>query len=608
MLVSYNWLKSYIPECIEAEKLADVFTFHICEVEEVIKKDDDYIFDLKILPDRAGDLLSHIGVARELAGVLGINFVSPESKYIVPNSISTNLSIDIQTTKVKRYMGRIVRNVIVGPSPSWVSKMLESIGQRSINNIVDATNLVMFNSGHPVHAFDLNKLAASKITVKESSNDFEFPLVGSDNIVAKIKKGDLLICSEDTPIALAGIKGGVDSGMSVSNSYTTDILLEVANFDGSSIRKTGQRLGILSDARKRFENNVPFALSPFAMQELSALIFEMCPNAIFEEVIDVVKEPAENRSVTFSVQEINKYLGTKLEPVDITHIFTKYNYSFSQENDVFILTVPYYRQDIVGVHNIASEIGRIYGYENITPILPHLVNSENTDDTLWADMVYAKQQLVSLGYQEVINYTFVKKGDYQVARGVKGKDFLRTNLKDGFMHCLEINRLNAPVLEIQDVKIFEIGTVFLKDKEVMHVIFGDKKNITEIPLSEYVKTINNSFIEEGEFSVLFKNPAQFLNWSAYPFIVRDVSFWVPQSMCLEDKNLLEKIKLYTKNYKVVLSSNIIDKFTKDDLVSTTIRIVFQSKDKTLQDSDINPIFNSIIENVKIIYNNQITVR
>ena len=159
MKISYNWLKWYIPEAPTPEKLVDIFNYHLCEMESLEKlPDGDVIFDIKVLPNRAHDLLSHQGVARELASLLNIKYNDPTPKYKIPESKPTKLEIKINTDKCRRYMGRIVRNVKVEPSPEWVVKHLESIGQRSINNIVDAANIVMYDCGQPIHAFDLDKM------------------------------------------------------------------------------------------------------------------------------------------------------------------------------------------------------------------------------------------------------------------------------------------------------------------------------------------------------------------------------------------------------------------------------------------------------------------
>ena len=199
MKISYNWLKWYIPNVVEPEKLRDVFTYHLTEVESLDKlgtgDTSDWIFDLNILPNRAHDLLSHSGVARELSGQLGISFTDPTKTYedimakkIIsltdPEGKSTSngagLKVEIQTPNCRRYMARIIRNIKVGPSPEWVVKHLESIGQRSINNIVDATNLVMYNCGQPTHAFDLNKITDNKLAITNATDGEELPVVGRD--------------------------------------------------------------------------------------------------------------------------------------------------------------------------------------------------------------------------------------------------------------------------------------------------------------------------------------------------------------------------------------------------------------------------------------------
>src|SRR3989344_3741360 len=276
MKISFNWLKWYIPDAPEADKLTDVFNYHLCEVESVEKKADDYIFDLNILPNRAHDLLSHLGVARELASLLNIPFVDPRPKYKIPESKLTNLKIEIQTPKCRRHVGRIVRNIKVGPSPDWVVKHLESVGQRSINNIVDATNIVTFDCGKPTHAFDMDKVKGLKLIIKEASNGEKLTLLGGSE---KVLNDTMMVLAdgEGNPLDVAGIKGGTHAEL---NSATKNIILQGDNFDPVSIRKTAQALNVFTDARKRFENDLSAELGLYAMVELSALIAEMCPEAI----------------------------------------------------------------------------------------------------------------------------------------------------------------------------------------------------------------------------------------------------------------------------------------------------------------------------------------
>src|SRR3989344_958577 len=296
MLISYNWLKWYIPDVPSAEKLADIITYHVAEVESVTPLlveegagGGDFIFDIKILPNRAHDLLSHQGIARELASLLNISYIDPTPKYKIPESKPTKLVKTIESPNCRRYMGRVVRNIKIGPSPEWVVKHLESIGQRSINNIVDATNLTMFNCGQPAHVFDLKKVKDLKLKVRNAKAGEKITLLGGGE---KIMNETMMVIADDfgNSLDIAGIKGGQYAEL---NKDTTDIILECANFDPTSVRKTAQALNIFTDARKRFENDLSPELAAFGMLELSALILEMCPEAIFEDVIDVYPKKQE---------------------------------------------------------------------------------------------------------------------------------------------------------------------------------------------------------------------------------------------------------------------------------------------------------------------------
>src|SRR3989338_10251280 len=211
MKISYNWLKWYIPDVPASEKLSDAFTFHICEVESLDKfgaeKDEDWIFDLNILPNRAHDLLSHQGIARELSSLLNIKFNDPTPLYKIPQSQPTKLIKTIETPLCRRYTGRIIRNIKIGPSPDWVKNHLESIGQRSINNIVDATNIVMYDCGQPAHVFDLSKVKNLKLMVRNAERGQKSSLLGGAE--KELNDNMMIIADEDNnALDIAGVKGG----------------------------------------------------------------------------------------------------------------------------------------------------------------------------------------------------------------------------------------------------------------------------------------------------------------------------------------------------------------------------------------------------------------
>lgn len=587
MKISYNWLKWYVPEIPEAEKVAGIFGSHLCEVESVEKlSDGDTVLDLNILPNRAHDLLSHHGVARELCGQLGTKFNDPSAMYKVPASKKGVLTIEIQTEKCRRYMGRIVRNIKVGPSPEWVVKHLESIGQRSINNIVDATNICMFDCGQPMHAFDLKKLASEKILIRQAQDGETMKTLDGKDVVTKTS--DMVIADESGVLALAGVKGGTRAEV---DENTTDIVLEVANFDPVSVRKTARRLSIFTDSAKRFENDLSPELGNFGMMELTGLIVEMCPEGIFEDVVDVYPAPQESRKISFKLSDVNKKLGANISSDEAETILKNYSYIFTKEGDTYTIDVPPLRLDLTGTHDITEELGRIYGYEKISPELPKINFSPKKND-VYARIRAVRAKLFADGYSEVMTYTFTKKGKVEIARGAKGKEFLRTNLSDGMKEAYEHNRLNAPLLGADEVKIFEIGTVFPSvDGQEMHVAYVNKKGVVESTLEEFTRDMDL----EAELPHKKSAPMMFTPWSSFPFITRDIAVWVGEGTSAD-----ELIQLCKENGTELLvrDPELFDQFTKEGKTSLAVRLVFQAFDRTLTDEEITRIMEKITQEVQ----------
>ncbi|MBK5215721.1 MAG: phenylalanine--tRNA ligase subunit beta [Candidatus Pacebacteria bacterium] len=606
MKISYNWLKSYIPDIPNEDEIEHLLTFKLCEIEDVEKlpspssdkASGDTVFNLKILPDRAHDLLSHLGVAREISGMLGIDFKLPE--YKIPEFKVTDLKIEIQTSNCRRYVGRVVRDIKVGPSPEWMVKYLNSIGQKSINNIVDATNMVMFGSGQPIHAFDLKQLAYERIIVKEAQGGDLFQLIGSEKTSVLLKDTDMMITDGSKNLALAGVKGGLDSGISLD---TTNILLEVANFDPVSVRKTARGLGIQTDASKRYENDLSPSLCGFAMDEISALIMELCPGASFEEIIDVYSNPQKERIVSFETSYVAKILGLSIKEEEIEKILKNYNYKFEKKNSSWKVTVPLMRLDLVGDYNFVEEIGRVYGYDKITPLIPELI-SEGEDNGIWKKTISAKQKLIQDGYREVMTYVFRNNGDFEILAAASDKNFLRTNLTDGLKESISLNQKNLPLLGSDEVRVFEIGTVFKDDGEEIHVAYGDKKNITEMTLNKFSSIPENINILLSEYVLeepLTQKentdkfvPQIFKPWSIYPFITRDIAVWVPEGT--SPQTLIDIYNSFGTEL-LVTEPKIFDSFTKENRTSLAFRLVFQSYDRTLTDDEINVIMSQI--NTKI---------
>ena len=473
--------------------------------------------------------------------------------------------------------------------------------------MVDAANIVMFNIGQPTHIFDLNKVK-DKLVIRQAKGGETMTTL--DNKDCKFRKDDLVIADADNVLAVAGVKGGKQAEV---DNNTKDIILEVASFDPTSVRKTAQSLNIFTDAKKRFENDLSPELGDHAMLEFSALIAEMCPEAIFEEVVDVYPEKQKENKLSFSVKKISKILGTDISVIEVGNILERYKMGYKNDGDIFEIIVPPLRLDLNIEEDMAEEIGRIIGYDKVPPHIPKINFTPKQNDT-FTEMSFVREKLLNDGYSEVMTYTFQDKGEVSVLASASDKKFLRTNLSDGLKEAIKLNNTNMPLLGVKkfdDLKIFEIGTVFLKNKEEIHVAYNVKKEIKEMKISEAVLVFKNSALDN--FSSLrtaepnsslgkIINSSVFSMWSLFPFIARDISVWVPEHVSSE-----EVIKIIKNNMgnMVVRGPELFDEFKKpastqggDGKKSYAFRLIFQSYKKTLTDMEINEVMTQITNKIK----------
>lgn len=600
MLISYNWIKSYIEELPEPEKLAELLTFKLCEVEGLEKKENgDTIFDLNILPDRAHDLLSHRGVAREIAGLLELPF--KENNFDKQETIvtPTDLEIKVESSICRRYMGRIIRGVKVGPSPVWLKEKMESIGQRSINNIVDLSNFIMFDLGQPIHTFDLDKLENHKLIVRNATEGESIELLGFEKVgditkerSAILSSNELVIADEKDALVIAGVKGGRKAEV---DKNTENIIIEIANFDPVSIRKTAGKYNIKTDASKRYENEISPELCLGAMEKISHYIKEICPESELEEVVDVYIKKPEVKKISFDSNYISKVLGIKISIEDVEKILGSYNYEYELNGNNFTVSIPFWRLDLNIPADFAEEIGRVYGYDKVDAILPTGIPFAK-DNEVWRKICLAKNKLVNDGYQEVINSVFRNKGQVSVLAAASDKSNLRDNLKDGLKESIDLNIKNLPLLTANEIKVFEIGTIFLKDKEQINIAFGDKKNITELSLDDFYKDIQDEYTNQSLISIPKREQefAYFKPWSIYPFIIRDIAVWIPEGV--PPQKLIDIYQSFGTEL-LVGEPRLFDSFTKEGRTSFAYRLVFQSNEKTLTDDEINIIMDNITKKI-----------
>jgi phenylalanyl-tRNA synthetase beta subunit len=332
MKISYNWLNEYLSgKAPTPEKVGELLTMHSMEIESMEKIGDDIVMDAKTTPNLNHSCLCHRGVAREIGVISDIKVNRYSRNFKDFNIADTEKKLEIKIAdekKCRRYIGRIIENIKAGESPKWLKEKLEVIGQRSINNIVDATNFVMNEIGQPMHAFDADKLAKDGqilIEVKNcKSNDHITTL---DKKEVDLDESVLAITSSDIPLAIAGIKGGIYAEL---EENTKNIVLESANFNPVLIRKTAQKLKIQTDASKRYENDYSPEMADEAMDILTKIIVEIAGTKDIKigKVIDIYPRRAKKYKLGISNKEASDIIGVKITDKDIENIFNRFNFEF----------------------------------------------------------------------------------------------------------------------------------------------------------------------------------------------------------------------------------------------------------------------------------------
>jgi phenylalanyl-tRNA synthetase beta subunit len=335
MIVSYTWLQRFFDEALPApEAIAEKLTFGAFEIESIEKKDDlpasqvDTVMDVKVLPDRACYALSHRGIAREVATLCGLKMKDPlrAPLPILEPKIKEVDCIIYDTVACPFYAVALIRGVKVGPSPGWLKEHLAAVGQKSINNIVDATNFVMLDIGTPLHAFDAEKLKGA-VGVRVAKDGEKITVLGGAE--KKLTAEMTVITGSDVPIAVAGVKGGVYAELS---SGTTDIVVEAAKFDPIRTRKTANALNLKTDASKRFENNIAIELPAYGMKAVVDLILEIAGGTLVGYAATELPYKLSYK-LGISTDEVNRLLGTELSDSDVSAIFDTLGFSYEIVQD-----------------------------------------------------------------------------------------------------------------------------------------------------------------------------------------------------------------------------------------------------------------------------------
>lgn len=623
MKVSYNWLQEYFSDPLpSAEELAELLTFHAFEIEEVKEQGGDTIIDVDVLANRSSDCLSHRGIAREIATLLNRPLkddpLLPPAPNVAEEKPSRKFKILIaDADRCPRYACAVLRGLSIGPSPEWLRERLESMGQKSINNVVDATNYVMFNLGEPLHAFDREKMTVQDgmyaIRIRTARKDETIQILGGEE--RTLTEEDLLIVDghSDKPLGIAGVKGGTCAEI---DEDTTDIILEAAHFNYVSVRKTATRQKLWTDASVRFQNEPSPGLVPYALKAAAELIQQIAGGDI-EGYADQYPKPRKIKPVSVSRAVINGILGTTLSESEIKSILDRLGFHHTEEKGAFTVTPPFERLDINIPEDVIEEIGRVYGYRNLKSAeLPTVERKPRVNKSMY----YAGQvrkRLAERGFSEVYTYTLQNEGDVQIANPLaEDKGCVRRDLRKGLEQSIKLNLQYVDLLGLDAIRIFEIGTVFTNDGERISLAIASvdrKGNPDPAELGAVLEEIGiqgeeKEGIVEVDFSAVvaqLPEPAEYESYapagadvryrpiSSYPFVLRDIAVWVPKHITKEDVASV----ITQSGGELLKNSAHFDTFSKDRWVSYAFRLAFQSNDTTLSDADVNEVMKGITDAV-----------
>ncbi|HYX27063.1 MAG TPA: phenylalanine--tRNA ligase subunit beta, partial [Pyrinomonadaceae bacterium] len=404
MLISYQWLRELTGTNLSPPDIRDRLTNVGLAVDAVEARGDDFVLDVEV-PSNRGDCLSHIGIARELAATQNSKIQRPTSEIEkVSGKTSDFSSVEILDPDLcPRYAARIVRGVKIAPSPEWLVKKLEAIGQRPINNVADITNYVLHEMGQPLHAFDLAKLAKNQIIVRQAKSGETIKTL--DGLERKLDDWMLVIADAAKPVAVAGVMGGEESEIS---SATTDVLIESAYFNASSVRRTAKLLGLQTEASHRFERNTDPEGVLAAQARCVALICEIAGGTATEDTLDVYPRPLEQRAVNLCPAQVETITGLKVAESEMKRILTALGFEErAGDSPGWTFIIPSWRHDIAIEEDLVEEIARQTGYDKIQTELPpsRMSGEYHPSDTRKRAL---RQALAARSFDEAINLSFIE--------------------------------------------------------------------------------------------------------------------------------------------------------------------------------------------------------
>jgi phenylalanyl-tRNA synthetase beta chain len=627
MKYSLQWIREYLTTPLPStDELVSLLSRSAFEVEEVVHMPSlhDTVLDIKVLPDRAHDALSHRGMAREIAALFDLAVMTPLQTPYTPDPSLNHVPVQIQDEqRSNRYIAVRVDKVAVTPSPTWLVQKLETIGARSINVLVDITNYVLFDMGQPMHVFDADKVQGTiSVRVAQPGETMET----LDGRMLTLFGTETVISDDVGVLALAGVKGGKKAEVTAE---TTSVIFESAHFQASHTRQSSMRHAIKTDASKRFENGIPTFFAEEGMLRALSLLLQLQPMVRISPLTPTLRESPPMPHIAVSHERLQSRLGIPLTKEEVSQLLKRVRCQVTHTDTGYLVIPPHDRLDLSLPEHVSEEVGRLYGYDRIPGILPP-VTKQGVLDPHFGLALRMRQFLTERGYAEVFTYSFavVGEGDVEVMNPVgKDRPRLRRHLTPGITRALEHNFYQAPLLGVEDIFIFEIGHVFHVDGERAHVALGVRagtKKRAKVALPIFNAHIEALILEFGLSGVTRADPdpltsvvefdmrrtrsdslksstdelraytlpeLRYQSVSPFPFIARDIAMFVNKTVETDDI-----VRVLTQaGGPLLVRHSLFDRFEKegDARVSYGYRLVFQSMERTLTDEEVLGIMNRV---------------
>ncbi len=513
MKISFNWLRELVAVEVEPQELARSLTMVGLAVDSVSEANGDFILDIDVTSNRP-DCLNHLGVAREAAAIYGLELRAPRAPEPSASGERVDYSVAIRNSRLcRRYSALLISDITVAPSPEWMRRRLESLGMRPINNIVDITNYVLLELGHPLHAFDFGKLAGGKIIVRAARRGER--IVTLDGVERQLDPTMLVIADAERPVAVAGVMGGAESEISHG---TWRVLLESAYFDPISVRRTAKKLGLSTEASYRFERGADIEATVKAIARAAQLICEIAGGRASGDLTDVYPRPRKAKPITLRYERTRGLIGAEVNKTFVEEILRRLEFEAHEaRRGVWRVLAPSHRVDIELEADLIEEVARHYGYDRVPASLPagtavgRFPHDRRAEDSV-------REALRGLGYSEAVSLSMVSADEEKLFRPPSGEPIeplsianpisevdstLRTSLLPGLLRAAERNFNH----DVRNVRLYELGKVYFSEngepceaKSLGLILTGD---VTDLGWQEKPQPVN-FFHLKGALEGLFR--------------------------------------------------------------------------------------------------------